>query len=119
MAAEVLIVDDSEFMRTMLRDILESEHKVVAEAANGVQAVEQFETTDPDLITMDVMMPEKNGIQATADIKSTGTDTKIIMCTSVDQAEKMKEAVRAGADGYVTKPVDQSDVLEEISSVIG
>ncbi|USZ69258.1 response regulator [Halorussus salilacus] len=118
MTATVLVVDDSGFMRQMLTDILEAEYEVVGTASTGVEAVQQFEAKSPDVVTMDVMMPEKNGIEATADIKATGTETKVVMCTSVDQKEKMKEAVRAGADGYVTKPVDEADVLGELSSVL-
>ncbi|MFB6109198.1 MAG: response regulator [Haloplanus sp.] len=116
MAVDVLIVDDSEFMRNLLREILEGEHNIVGEAENGVEAVEMHEEMGPDVVMMDIVMPIRDGIDATAEIKS-DHDTKVIMCTSVGQEEKMKEAVRAGADGYITKPFQKPNVLEEIENV--
>jgi len=116
MAVDVLIVDDSEFMRNLLREILEGEHNIVGEAENGVEAVELHDEEQPDVVMMDIVMPIRDGIDATSEIKSEN-DTHVIMCTSVGQEEKMKEAVRAGADGYITKPFQKPNVLEEIENV--
>lgn len=118
MARRVLIVDDSGFQRTLVRGILEDDFEVVGEAGNGVEAVDLFEETRPDLVTMDIMMPERNGIEATTDIKERDPGTRVVMCTSVEQREEMKKAVRAGADGYVTKPVEEGVLRAEVESVL-
>ncbi|OYR56849.1 response regulator [Halorubrum halodurans] len=114
MTDRVLVVDDSSFQRTVVRDALEGPFEVVGEAENGVEAVELFEAHEPDAVSMDVVMPEMTGIEATREIKSRRPDAVVVMCTSVDQEEKLMEAVKAGADGYVTKPVDPDELVPEI-----
>jgi len=118
MANDVLIVDDSEFMRNLLREILEEEFEIVGEAENGVEAVETYKEEDPDLVMMDIVMPIRNGIEATDEIKQYDADSHVIMCTSIGQEEKMKKAVKAGADGYITKPFQKPSVMEAINDVI-
>ena len=118
MTAQVLIADDSEFMRNLLREILEENHEVLDEAENGVEAVELYEEHDPDLVMMDIVMPISDGIEATAEISEADPDANVIMCTSVGQEERMKAAVKAGADGYITKPFQKPSVLEAINDVI-
>ncbi|KTG08731.1 chemotaxis protein CheY [Haloferax profundi] len=118
MASKVLVVDDSAFMRNLLKQLLEGEHEVVGEAENGVEAVELYRELDPDVVTMDVVMPIRNGIEATSEIKSQDSGASVIMCTSVGQEEKMREAVEAGADGYITKPFQKPNVLQAIADVI-
>lgn len=117
MASRVLIVDDSAFMRNLLKQLLEGEHEVVGEAENGVEAVELYREHAPDIVTMDVVMPIRNGIDATAEIKQMDGSATVIMCTSVGQEEKMREAVEAGADGYITKPFQKPNVLQAIADV--
>lgn len=121
MTHEIVVVDDSEFMRTLLKEILEEADgfEVVDEAENGVEAVEMYEEYDPDILMMDIVMPTKDGIEATGEIKNTANPSKVIMCTSVGQEEKMKEAVKAGADGYITKPFEKPSVVSEIEEVVG
>jgi two-component system chemotaxis response regulator CheY len=116
--AEVLIADDSEFMRNLLREILEEDHTIVGEVENGVEAVEVFTEEHPDLVMMDIVMPIRDGIEATDEIKTASPDANVIMCTSVGQEEKMKEAVKAGADGYITKPFQKPSVMEAIQDVV-
>lgn len=116
--AEVLIADDSEFMRNLLREILEGQHEIVGEVENGVEAVEVFQEEDPDIVLMDIVMPVTDGIEATVEIKNDYPDANVIMCTSVDQQEKMKEAVKAGADGYITKPFQEPNVMEAIQEIV-
>ncbi|WP_436923749.1 chemotaxis protein CheY [Halosimplex amylolyticum] len=116
--SDVLIADDSEFMRNLLREILEEDHNIVGEVENGVEAVETYKEHDPDLVMMDIVMPIRDGIEATDEIKNTNPDANVIMCTSVGQEEKMKEAVRAGADGYITKPFQKPSVMEAIEDVV-
>lgn len=110
----VLVVDDSGFQRSLVRDALSDGYEVVGEASDGSEAVDSFARLSPDVITMDVMMPDTNGIEATAAIKQESPDTTIVMVTSVEQREQMKEAIRAGADGYVTKPFDGEEVRNAI-----
>jgi two-component system chemotaxis response regulator CheY len=116
--AKVLIADDSEFMRNLLREILEESHEVVDEAENGVEAVELYEEHDPDLVMMDIVMPIRDGIEATTEITDADSGANVIMCTSVGQEERMKQAVKAGADGYITKPFQKPNVLEAITDVM-
>jgi two-component system chemotaxis response regulator CheY len=115
--SRVLVVDDSAFMRNLLKQLLEDDHEVVGEAENGVEAVELYRELEPDVVTMDVVMPIRNGIEATTEIKSMDPESVVIMCTSVGQEEKMREAVEAGADGYITKPFQKPNVLEAIADV--
>ena len=114
----VLIVDDSHFMRNLLRQIIEGEFTVVGEAANGAEAVKLFKEHRPSVVMMDVVMPKCNGIKATAAIKKLDPNARVIMCTSVGQREKMKLAVKAGADGYVTKPFKEEGVKETLENVV-
>ena len=117
MTRTVLVVDDSSLQRTIITGALGDHFEVVGEAENGREAVELFESTRPDLVTMDIMMPEMDGVEATGRIKAVAEETKVMMCTSVEQAEKMKQAIRAGADEYVTKPFDEMELLETATAL--
>lgn len=119
MAKEVLLVDDSEFMRNLLREILEENFDIAAEAENGVEAVEVYKEKHPDLVMMDIVMPIRDGIEATSEIKELDAGAHVIMCTSIGQEEKMKKAVQAGADGYITKPFQKPSVMDAINNVLG
>ena len=120
MVVKILIVDDSQFMRKLLRRILEGQsgYTVVGEAENGVEAVQLFKELQPDVVMMDIVMPIKDGISATAEIKQINPKAKVVMCTSVGQEEKMKQAIKAGADGYITKPFQGPKVVEAIRGVL-
>ncbi|MFC4359393.1 response regulator [Halobium salinum] len=118
MPARVLIVDDSAFMRSHLRQILEVEYEVVAEAETGEGAVTAYAEHDPDVVTMDIVMPEVDGIEATLRIRDADPEACVVMCTSVSQAEKMRAAVDAGAASYVTKPFDGPEVLDAVGEVV-
>lgn len=115
--ADILIADDSAFMRALLRKILEEHHTIVGEVENGVEAVEVFKETDPDVVLMDTEMPIRDGIDATKEIKSTATGSNSIICTSAGQ-EKVQKAFSAGADGYVTKPFQKPSILEAIREAV-
>jgi two-component system chemotaxis response regulator CheY len=118
MATRVLIADDSEFMRNLLREILEGEFEIVGEAENGVEAVNMYEEYGPDLVMMDIVMPIRDGIEATTEIIDDNPEATVIMCTSVGQEEKMKAAIKAGAEGYITKPFQKPNVLDAIGSAV-
>ncbi|ABR54165.1 response regulator receiver protein [Methanococcus vannielii SB] len=116
---KVLVVDDSAFMRNILKRILSPTNKyiVVAEAGNGKEAIQKVEELQPDLISMDIVMPEIDGISATKTIKEKFPNIKVVMCTSVDQEQKMIDAVNAGADGYIVKPFQAPKVLEQFNKL--
>jgi len=114
----ILIADDSAFMRNLLGEILADNHEVVAEAENGVEAVEGYQEHAPDLVMMDIVMPIRDGIDATDEITNADPNANVIMCTSVGQEEQMKAAIKAGADGYITKPFQKPNVLDAIDSVV-
>jgi len=118
MTYRTLVVDDSSFQRTIVSDTLDDRFAVVDTAENGKEAISKFEELDPDVITMDIIMPEMTGLEALKEIKSRSPDTIIVMCTSVEQEQKMREAAKAGADGYVTKPISETKLLEEFDSLL-
>ncbi|MFC7042297.1 response regulator [Halonotius aquaticus] len=118
MTQRAIVVDDSSFQRNIVSNTIGNWFDVVGTAKNGKEAIEVFEAKRPDVITMDIMMPELNGIESLRRIKSRSPETTIVMVTSVSQNEKMREAARAGADGYVTKPVDTEALREEFDDVL-
>jgi two-component system chemotaxis response regulator CheY len=118
----ILVVDDSDFMRSRIKSALDSDDfYIVAEAPNGAWAVKLFRKfhEEVDLVMMDIVMKKANGIKATAAIKKLDSSASVIMCTSVGQREKMKLAAKAGADGYLTKPFTDDDILDAIEDVVG
>lgn len=115
----ILIVDDTMFMRTLLKNILFSGgHDIVGEAGDGKEAVAKYEELKPDLVTMDVVMPNMNGIEALQAIKKLDPGAKVIMCTAVGQEQMVKLAIKSGARGYIVKPFQAPKVLEEVKSVL-
>ena len=116
----VLIVDDAVVMRMMIKGILSKNgYEVVGEAQNGVEAVEKYKTLVPDLVTMDMVMPEMDGITAVKEIVAGHPDARIIMCTSMGQQALVVEAIQAGAKDFVVKPFQPSRVLEAVQRVLG
>ena len=118
MTQRAIVVDDSSFQRNIVSNTIGNWFDVVGTAENGKQAIKMFDAKRPDVVTMDIMMPEMNGIESLRRIKSRSPETTIVMVTSVSQNEKMREAARAGADGYVTKPVDTEALREEFDDVL-
>ncbi len=118
MSDRALVVDDSSFQRTIVSNTIDDWFDIVATAENGKEAIEQFKKERPDVVTMDIMMPEMDGITAVENIKEISPETVIVMVTSVKQKEKMREAARAGADGYVTKPVNTQKLRDEFGDVL-
>jgi two-component system chemotaxis response regulator CheY len=105
---KVLIVDDAAFMRMMLRKLLESEgHEVAGEAVDGNDAVDKYRELSPDLVTMDITMPNKNGIEAVQEIRAIDPKAKILMTSALGQESMVKAAILAGAYDFVIKPVDE------------
>ena len=118
--ARVLIVDDAAFMRMMIKDILEKNgYEVVGEAANGAKGVELYKLEKPDIVTMDITMPEMDGIEAVKAIKAFDPTAKIIMCSAMGQQSMVMDAIRAGARDFIVKPFQADRVLEAIKKVVG
>lgn len=116
----ILIVDDTLFMRTLLKNILFSGgHTIVGEAENGEEAIAKYQELKPDLVTMDVVMPKMNGIDALKGIRAVDPHAKVVMCTAVGQEQMVKLAVKSGAKGYIVKPFQAPKVLEEVKNVLG
>jgi two-component system, chemotaxis family, chemotaxis protein CheY len=116
---KVLIVDDAVVMRMMIKGILSKNgFEVVGEAQNGVDAVEKYKQLMPDLVTMDVVMPEMDGISAVKEIIAHDPNARIIMCTSMGQQALVVEAIQAGAKSFITKPFQPPKILETINKVL-
>ena len=116
----VLVCDDAIFMRTMISDILsQAGFEVVGEAESGLQAVEKYRQLKPDLVTMDIVMPDMGGIEAVREICKTDPDAKILMCSAMGQQALVVEAIQAGAKDFVVKPFQPSRVLEAVQRVLG
>lgn len=118
--AKVLIVDDAAFMRMMLKDILSKNgHEVVGEAVNGADAVEKYQELLPDVVTMDITMPEMDGISAVKEIRASHPQAKIIMCSAMGQQPMVLEAIQLGAKDFVVKPFQAERVIDSINKVLG
>ncbi|HDM70653.1 MAG: two-component system response regulator [Thermotoga sp.] len=118
MAKRVLIVDDAAFMRMLLKDIItKAGYEVVGEATNGVEAVEKYKELKPDIVTMDITMPEMNGIEAIKKIKEIDPNANIIVCSAMGQQAMVVEAIQAGAKDFIVKPFQQSRVVEALNKV--
>ena len=119
MAARVLIVDDALFMRTMLRNIFaESGFEVVGEAGNGIEAVEKYCQLAPDLTTLDIVMPERNGIEALKQIVALDPRARVVMCSALGQESLIIEALDAGARDFIVKPFKPAKVIEVAQKVL-
>ena len=120
MAKNILIVDDAAFMRMMIKDILtKNGYNVAGEAENGQKALEKYKELGPDLVLMDITMPEVDGIQALKNIKSHDGGAKVIMCSAMGQQAMVIEAIQAGAKDFIVKPFQAERVLEAVKKVVG
>jgi len=119
MANRILIVDDAAFMRMMVKDILtKNGFDVVGEAADGAQAVEKFKELKPDLVTMDITMPEMDGITALKEIKGIDPNARVIMCSAMGQQAMVIDAIQAGAKDFIVKPFQADRVIEAIQKTL-
>lgn len=118
--AKILIVDDAAFMRMMLKNmIVQAGHEVIGEAENGAVAVEKYQELKPDLVTMDITMPEMDGITALKKIRLQDLNAKVIMCSAMGQQTMVIDAITAGAKDFIVKPFQQDRVQEAIQKVLG
>ncbi len=120
MAKNILICDDAAFMRMMIKDILtKNGYDVAGEAENGAKAVEKYNELKPDLVLMDITMPEMDGIQALKNIKAADAGAQVIMCSAMGQQAMVIEAIQAGAKDFIVKPFQADRVLEAVKKVVG
>ena len=120
MAKNVLICDDAAFMRMMIKDILtKNGYNVAGEAENGVKAVEKYKELSPDLVLMDITMPEMDGIQALKEIKKQDSGAEVIMCSAMGQQAMVIESIQAGAKDFIVKPFQAERVIEAVKKVVG
>ena len=119
MNKRILIVDDSFYMRTMLKNMLtDAGYEVVGEAANGAQAVEMAASTNPDLITLDVILPDNTGLDVLKSLRQIQPKAKVVMCSAVGQEVIVTEAIENGALAYIVKPFSEEKVLEIVGSAL-
>ena len=119
MNKRILIVDDSFYMRTMLKNMLtDAGYEVVGEAANGQQALEMAAETKPDLITLDVILPDNTGLDVLKGLRQQSPDSKVVMCSAVGQEVIVNEAIENGALAYIVKPFSEEKVLEIVGSAL-
>ena len=120
MAKNILICDDAAFMRMMIKDILtKNGYNVAGEAENGMKAVEKYNEVKPDLVLMDITMPEMDGIQALKKIKEADSSALVIMCSAMGQQAMVIESIQAGAKDFIVKPFQADRVIEAVKKVVG
>jgi len=117
--ARVLVVDDAAFMRKVVSDALASGgHEVIGEAGNGAEAVQRYQELSPELVTLDITMPEKDGLAALREILTLEPGAKIVMCSALGQESKVLEAIKSGAKDFVVKPFQPDRVLDAIGKAL-
>ncbi|MCX8131007.1 MAG: response regulator [Clostridia bacterium] len=115
-----VIVDDAIFMRTLLKKMIEEveTYKVVGEGSNGYEAIQQAKSLKPDIMTLDITMPEMDGIKAVQEVLKVSPETKILMVSAMGQQSMVIEAIKLGARDFVVKPFEKSRVLQAIKNII-
>ncbi|HLR63383.1 MAG TPA: response regulator [Lentibacillus sp.] len=117
--ATILVTDDAAFMRMQLKDNLTKlGHNVIGEAENGKEAVEKCQELEPELVTMDITMPEMDGVEAVKEIKKINPDVKIIMCSAMGQQSMVLDAIKAGAADFIVKPFNAERIKEALDKVL-
>lgn len=117
--ARILVVDDAAFMRMMLKDILTKVgHEIVGEASNGREALVKYETLRPEIVTMDITMPDCDGLTCVSKIKEMDPDAKIIMCSAMGQKLMVVDAIKRGASDFIVKPFQAEQVIDAVNKII-
>ena len=116
---KILIVDDSFMMRTMIKNIMSNAgYEVIGEASNGIEAINKYKDIHPDLVTMDITMPELNGIEALKGIREIDKNAKVVMCTAMGQKPMVLDAVKNGAKDFVVKPFSAKDIVRTVDKAL-
>ncbi|MEK7431862.1 MAG: response regulator [Cyanobacteriota bacterium] len=119
MTARVLVVDDAAFMRMMLKDILiKNGFMVIGEASNGAEAVLKYQELKPDIVTMDITMPEMDGITAVREIVKINPNAKVVMCSAMGQQAMVLDAIQSGAKDFIVKPFQEEKVIDAMTKVL-
>ena len=119
MAKSILICDDAAFMRMMIKDILvKNGYNIAGEAENGVKAVEKYQETKPDLVLMDITMPEMDGIQALKKIKAIDANASVVMCSAMGQQAMVIESIQSGVRDFIVKPFQPDRVIEAVKKAV-
>ncbi|MDP3486427.1 MAG: response regulator [Bacillota bacterium] len=119
MAKRVLVVDDAAFMRMMLSDHLtKGGFEVVGQAENGLVAISKYKELRPDIVTMDITMPEMDGISAVKEIRKIDPQARIVMCSAMGQQHMVMEAIQAGARDFIVKPFDPTRVVQAVTKAL-
>lgn len=117
--AKIMIVDDAAFMRITIKNMLQkSEHEVIGEAENGKVAVEKYRELKPDIVTMDITMPEMDGLVALKEIRKEDPGAKVIMVSAMGQEAMVRDAILSGAKGFIVKPFKEDGILSAISKLV-
>lgn len=120
MSGKIMIVDDAAFMRMMIKDTLKKNgYEDLIEAADGEIAVSQYKAETPDLVIMDITMPNKDGLQALKEIKEYDSSAKVVMCSAMGQESMVVEAIKLGAKDFIVKPFKQERILKTVTTVLG
>ncbi len=119
MSAKVLIADDAAFMRMMIKDILTTAgYTVCGEAGDGAEALQKYKELKPDLVTMDIVMPDMTGLETVKEIVKFDAEARILMCTALGQHALINDALEAGAKDYIVKPFDSKRVLDAVEQIL-
>lgn len=119
MAARILVVDDAAFMRMMIKDILvKNGFEIAGEAANGNESILKYQELRPDVVTMDITMPEMDGITAVREIRKIDPNARIIMCSAMGQQAMVLDAIQAGARDFIVKPFQEDRVIDAVKKVL-
>jgi len=116
---KIFLVDDSEFMRAVLRNILKNEGYEILEISDGEQAIEQFKVAKPDLVLLDIIMPKKDGVEVLNSLKGIDSNVNVIMISAVGQEATIKKCQELGAKGFIVKPFDDQQVIDTVKKVLG
>ncbi|CAJ1001320.1 MULTISPECIES: response regulator [Bacillales] len=116
--ARLLIVDDAAFMRRMLADMVGDVHEVCGEAANGIEAIAKYKELKPDIVTMDISMPEMQGIEAMREILAYDREARVLICSAIGHRQKVLEAMKSGARDFLVKPFQKEQVMDAISRLL-
>lgn len=120
MAKKILLVDDAAFMRKVIRDTLtKAGYTEISEAVDGADAVAKYDEIQPDLVLMDITMPNMDGLEALKAIRAKYANANVVMCTAMGQESMVMEAVRSGAKDFIVKPFKEDRILKTVTSILG
>lgn len=120
MAHRIMLADDAAFMRKMIKDILtKNDYEVIDNPADGLQAVEEYTRSRPDLVLMDITMPNMDGLTALKEIKKMDPGAKIVMCSAMGQEKMVLEAIKAGAIDFIVKPFNADKIVQTVKRILG